>query len=135
MTDYQNKMILCYDSQTGRGLHTVEYPWPEGILEFYDEKNIHYVVTDKVFIDSLYVENNEAKVRPEACWIVPGQPLGVGEDFIIRNLPQGAKVTVGPETYIVDDGIFEFSSDVPEIFPFSVECWPYYSTEGNMVFQ
>lgn len=135
MSEYINKMIVGYDPLTGRPQHTVEYPWPDGMLEYYDDHNIVYVISEKLPVNEIYVENNEAKMRPESCWIAPGQPIDVGQSFIIRNLPKGSKVTIVNETYIVDDGIFEFSSDVAETFPYSVECWPYYDTKGVMVFQ
>lgn len=132
MTEYLNKMILTHEQ--GQPRSTVEYPWPDGTIEAYQNLNMDFIITDKADISAIYVEDGEALARPDPCWSAPQEPVSLGSSFIISGLPAGAKVKIGPESYIVDDGTFEFESDIADSFPYSVEAWPYYPSNGVMVF-
>lgn len=132
MTEYLNKMILTHEQ--GHPRSTVEYPWPDGTVEAYEALNVDFIITEKADISSIYVENDAALARPDPCWSAPQEPVALGSSFIISGLPVGAKVTIGPESYIVEDGTFEFESAIADSFPYSVEAWPYYPSSGVMVF-
>lgn len=134
MPDYTNKMILIYNPSNGAPINTMEYPWPEGTLELYREKGIDFVITNTADMNTLYVENNVAKIRPRPSWYDTDQSLNTGETFIIDNLPIGSIVSIGYESYEVQDGIFEFTSDIEGEFYYTVKAWPYPTTQGIIKF-
>lgn len=135
MTDeYIGKMILTY-SDEGHPLATVEFPWPPGTVELYEELDLNFVITDIQDIRKIYVQDDQVMERQEADWVATQGVVALGDSFVISGLPLGAQVKVGPQIYTVDDGSFEFESDIQGTFPYSVQAWPYYTQEGTMVFE
>lgn len=128
------KMLMTYDPMTGQPWATIEYPWPDGTVEAYEGQD--FVITDRADTSTIYVnvETGECLERPT----IPTphdmvQPAG--GSIVFTNLPEGSVIKIGEASYTVEDGTFEFTSDFSGTFNYEIECWPYLTAYGLMVFQ
>ncbi|MGQ2972076.1 MAG: hypothetical protein ACT6QM_06075 [Brevundimonas mediterranea] len=130
-------MLVVYPATGGQ--YTVEWPWTDGLTDFLDANGDTYALADVAAIDAVWLDVSGAEpvacVRCDGPWSASATDLTVGEDFTITGLPAGATVRVGPESYGVDDGAFEFTSMVPASFTIQVELWPYLSSAYAVTFQ
>lgn len=120
------KMILVYEEFEGygRGSYTVDWPWPRGYEELLNNNGTTWVKCPLAYPHEVYVdlEDNAVCVRQEGPWTASQTPSNV---FTLSDLPVGSKVTVGAETYTVDDGVFEFEMTVAGTYNLQVVKYPY----------
>ena len=69
-------------------------------------------------ISNKYVDNGVVKIRPNMPLTVTGS--------IISGIPQGATVTLGEQSFIIDDGIADIEGYTGIV---KITCWPYLDEE------
>lgn len=112
-----------YDLTTGRILAQIIGRLSFGTLG-------HGIVEGGMDPETTYVnpETNEVEPRPE----MPSTPgtteleAGVDEYFRVDNIPEGALLKYpGNNEEVIDDGFFEWTTDLPGTFEFTLELFPY----------
>ena len=69
-------------------------------------------------ISNKYVDNGEVKIRPNMNLTIIGE--------VISGIPQGATVTLGEQSFIVDDGEADIEGYTGIV---TITCWPYLDAE------
>ena len=69
-------------------------------------------------ISNKYVDNGEVKIRPNMNLAIIGG--------VITGIPQGATVTLGEQSFTVDDGEADIEGYTGVV---KITCWPYLDAE------
>lgn len=117
-------MIVVY-SPNGQINYTVEYPWPQGTPEFYDEQGIVYTIVNKEDIIDKYIVDNDMVPRPRMDLTMTNTNAAVGDTVYISGIPSGAEVIIGTQTYTADGTDLELTSSSPTTIQVQVTQWPY----------
>ena len=72
-------------------------------------------------ISNKYVDNGEVKIRPAMPLTVTGS--------VITGIPQGATVTLGEQSFAVDDGEADIEGYTGIV---KITCWPYLDAEVTL---
>ena len=72
-------------------------------------------------ISNKYVDGEEVKLRPAMPLTVTGS--------IVSGIPQGATVTLGEQSFIIDDGIADIEGYTGIA---KITCWPYLDAEVTL---
>ena len=72
-------------------------------------------------ISNKYVDNGEVKIRPNMNLTIIGE--------VISGIPQGATVTLGEQSFTVDDGEADIEGYTGVV---KITCWPYLDAEVTL---
>lgn len=100
---------------------------PDGSMP--DLSKVHYLLgwydSEKEYYD---IENEVVKPRPVFPFHEKDKvSLKVNEVLSLHDVPNGTEVYMDGKSYIVDDGVFEWSSPVPFNTSLHISCPPYVS--------
>lgn len=133
---FPGKMMVVYPATGGQ--YTIEWPWTDGLTAFLDANGDTYAIADQGSIDTVWLDTSGeepvARVRETGPWEASPGTLPVDADWTLTGLPVGASVSVGPTVYVVDDGVFEFTSPTPGVYAIGVESWPFLSASYQVTF-
>ena len=119
------------------------YDVPEEIAEIMKQNGQHIIQSDTAFHDTHYVEiaSLTVKERPEQNTVIDRTECNVNEIITLSGVPNPCSVKVEitgyseKKNYEVSDGIFEWSTDFPATYLFTVEAFPFkeFKTEVNVI--
>ena len=123
-----NTMLLVYNPEDGRPKYTAEWPWPDDLEDIWKDQGLSCIVAPKAMANDVWVDLSgdepKAYLRKRGPWVVGDRTLPVGGTFTVANIPENTHVTVGPETYTINDGEFQFVSQIAGTFKITIENWP-----------
>lgn len=85
--------------------------------------------------DWINPETETAEPRPDMDLDIADTEIAVDEYFRVDNIPEGATLYYPNEqTTTIDDGFFEWSTDIPGEYEFTLENFPYKSVTIHATF-
>lgn len=118
--------VTIYEIRSGRISRVVTAP--ESMIQYQAQAGESYVAGSANTLTQ-YVNTAKRRVenRPTINGAVSKNPFvadGV-DTSCISGLPKPCIVLFEGEQYLTEDGVFEFTTDVPGIFQVIVQAWPY----------
>lgn len=107
--------FFIYDSQSGRIMRSFFSSDPEAVTLNLQDGEQAIEVNDSIV--NPYVLNGELAERPENPSTLNGT--------VIENIPAGAVVSFGEQSFTVDDGTAELDFPFPGTYIVEVACFPY----------
>ncbi len=108
---------FTYYSQNGEIYGSYSNTRENMLIDLADKSYIEAPDND-IDISNKYVDNGEVKIRPNMNLAIIGG--------VITGIPQGATVTLGEQSFTVDDGEADIEGYTGIV---KITCWPYLDAE------
>jgi hypothetical protein len=129
-----NDKIVVFDQQTLIPNGTIDWPWPETMLDFYNENNIAYIIANNPDLLNTWVNGDHLELREEVSTnLSSNKIINDGTSYIaISNLPVPSILSANNAIYTIDSSTFNFTTT--ESGPIWVQMVGKYKDEGHQIF-
>jgi len=128
-----NDKIVVFDQQTLIPNGTIDWPWPETMLDVYTQNNIPHIIANNPDISNTWVNGDHLEPREEvAINFSSNRIVNDGISYItISNLPVPSVLSANNAIYTIDSDTFNFSTI--QSGPIWVQMVGKYKDEGHQI--
>lgn len=128
-----NDKIVIFDTNTLLPTGTIDWPWPETMLDHYDQNNIPYIIASNPNLLNSWVNGDHLEPRElTSITFSSNEVINDGVDYLtISNLPYPSKLSANGVIYNVTSNTLNFTTT--QSGPIWVELVGKYSSNGTQI--
>ena len=128
-----NDKIVVFDQQTLIPNGTIDWPWPETMLDFYTQNNIPHIIVNNPDLLNTWVNDDHLEQREEVFIdISSNKVVNDGTSYVtISNLPVPSILSANNAIYTIDSDTFNLTTT--ESGPIWVQMVGRYKDKGHKI--
>jgi hypothetical protein len=119
--------LVEYDAR-GSIFHVVNDPFPQGIVEIFDDEGKPYLIFESdvvVDMDTNYIVDGALAERPVFAAPDEIEIIADGSDSASFSIPDPCALRIDGVDHVVEGGQLSISSDMPAEYVIELVQWPY----------